>query len=59
LAGEGGGLSPYAQSLEGGRSTRGGSAIVPLTPAAAREWLDNNNEAEALEVYFASEIKDA
>jgi hypothetical protein len=59
LAGEGGGLTKYAQVLEGGRSRCGGNDIVPLTPAEAKAWLESNRKTRALETWFASEIQDA
>ena len=59
LAGEGGALTKYAESLEGGRFRCGGEDIVPLTSGEAMKWLENNRKTEALETYFAKEIEDA
>jgi hypothetical protein len=58
LHGEGGPLSKYAQSVEGGRGTCGGETIVPLTEAAAAEWLAEH-EPSVFEKYFAHRAQNA
>jgi hypothetical protein len=59
LHGEGGALSKYARSCEGGRSRGGGSAITPMTRDEAIEWLEAHGEAEAIEKHFADAITEA
>jgi len=59
LYGRGGANSPYAEAREGGQTRCSGSAITPLTPEAARSWLENHKQTEALEEYFADQIEDA
>lgn len=58
LAGEGNGLSPYAETYAGGWSCAG-SAIRPLTAEEARLWLEAHGEVQALERFFGDEIQDA
>jgi len=58
LAGEGGPLSKYcAASTDGSYS--GGSKIFPMSPKAAREWLEINNEVDLCLKYFSEEIEEA
>lgn len=59
LAGEGGALSPYSTSLEGGRCSGAGERISPLTDDEAREWLERHNEIDALETYFKEILQEA
>ena len=40
--GEGGAMSRWSQSYEGGRSRGGGDGIEPVTPAEALEWLESH-----------------
>lgn len=58
LQGEGGGLSKYGVNV-GNNGSCAGSALVPLSAADAREWLENTKNIEALEQYFGAEIEDA
>jgi len=57
LAGKGGPMSPYAQSVGNGQS--GGEGIRPITADEAREWLEKKNEIDALDEHFADHIEDA
>lgn len=59
IHGEGGALSAYSVSYQGGRSLGGGEDIRVLSAAEARKWLELHNEADAIEKWFALEIKDA
>ena len=59
LHGEGGALSKYAQSLEAGRARCGGSAIVPMKPDEALDWLQAKQKVNAIEKYFPAAITDA
>jgi hypothetical protein len=47
VAGEGGGMSPYAESLGGG-STGGGSGIRPMSLEEAMDWLEETGGHEVL-----------
>jgi hypothetical protein len=47
VAGEGGAMSPYAQSL-GGHSWGGASGIEPLSITDAAMWLEDNEGHKAL-----------
>lgn len=57
--GSGGPRSSYSRST--GQNSWSGSANVirALSHDEAREWLERNDEAEALETYFADQIADA
>jgi hypothetical protein len=57
LAGEGGPMSKYSVSC--GNSTSGGSNLIPLTKDEAKEWLEEHNESDALEIHFKDDIVDA
>lgn len=59
LYGEGGALSPYSTSCEGGRAKIGGSAIKPLTQEETLAWLEEKNEPEAIERLFPDKVTDA
>jgi len=59
VAGEGGAMSKYGESCEGGNSRCGGSNIEPLTPEDALNWLEAHDETEAIEKHFGGEIKEA
>ena len=59
MHGEGGGLSKYAEILEAGRARRSGSAIVPLKPDEALDWLQAKGKVKAIETYFPDAITDA
>ena len=59
LHGEGGALSKYATSLEGGRSRGGGSAIAPMSRDEALEWLEAHRKTEAIEKHFPASVTDA
>lgn len=51
LYGEGNGMSPYAEYVEGGGYTHG-EDIVPLDEAKAREWAEKHLEVEEYESIF-------
>lgn len=54
LYGEGGGLSPYAESVGSGRGY--GKKITPLTEEEARQWAETHMEAdEYLKIWKAEE----
>tara|TARA_Y100001973_G_C5189012_1_gene329690 strand:+ start:1524 stop:1835 length:312 start_codon:yes stop_codon:yes gene_type:complete len=57
IAGSGGPMSSYAQSVGNGQS--GGEGIRPLSPEEAMAWLEKNDETDALDQYFAEAIEDA
>jgi len=58
LAGEGGPSSKYrAVFIDGSYS--GGSEIFPMSPKAAREWLERNDEVDLCLKYFSEEIEEA
>ena len=57
IAGSGGPMSRWAQSVGNGRTS--GSGILPIGESDAREMLENRGETEALETYFAKAIEDA
>lgn len=59
LYGEGGAMSRYAISLEGGKSFGGGKDIVPMSNAEAREWLEQHECTDAIETHFADELQEA
>ncbi len=59
LHGEGGGLSKYAEILEAGRARCSGSAIVPMKPDEALDWLQAKQKVNAIEKYFPAAITDA
>jgi len=59
LCGEGGGLSKYACSIEGGRASGSGSEIIPLTQPEALDWCEEHDQGDAIEEHFAAEITDA
>ena len=51
IAGEGGAASRYSKSC-GNNGSCGGSDLTPIPMIEAREWLERNDEIEALEKYF-------
>ena len=57
IAGEGGGLSPYAETY--GNSSGWGSDLRILTQEEAKNWLEDRDFPELLEKHFGSEIEDA
>lgn len=57
LAGEGGPMTKYARPC--GNMTSGGEDIIALTKDEALEWLEDHDETDAIEEYFASEIEEA
>ena len=59
LHGEGGARSPYAMSLEGGRSSGGGERIAVMTESEAVAWLESHGKAEAIEAHFPDRVVDA
>jgi hypothetical protein len=59
LHGEGGALSKYAESCEGGRGRCGGSVIKPMTRDEAIDWLETHDKAESIEKHFADAVTDA
>lgn len=58
LAGEGGPMTKYARPAAGG-GTCGGSAITPLTPEEALQWLEGKQFISEIEEYFGSEVEEA
>lgn len=57
LFGEGHAASPYARSCSDG--TRGpGEKIIPLAYEAARQWAEDNLDAEAYEAIFGEVVED-
>jgi hypothetical protein len=50
LHGEGGGLSPYAESCGSGRTW--GEAIIPLSVDDTMEWVEKNLSADVYEGLF-------
>jgi hypothetical protein len=59
LHGEGGALSRYAQSCEGGRASCGSSAIIPLTEAEALEWCEVHQCQDAIDEHFQQLTEEA
>ena len=57
LAGSGGPMSKYSRS-SGQNSWSGGSGIIPLTLAMAREWAEREMSAEAYEREFGPVTED-
>ena len=57
IYGNGGPMSPYNRSV--GDLTAGDERIVPVDAERARSWLENADEAEALEKWFPDQIEDA
>lgn len=53
LNGEGGAHSRYGRSV--GDRICGGSRIVPLSDAEAREWLESHRETAAIDAHFPVE----
>lgn len=51
IAGEGGPLSKYAESCDGGGCTEGAD-IVPITENAARTWAEKHASADEYEEIF-------
>lgn len=51
IAGEGGAMTGYSRPC-GNNGSCGGSDIRPLTNNEAKEWLEGNDEIEALETHF-------
>lgn len=58
VAGSGGPNSPYAQAVDINSRT-GGEGLRPLSDEQAMAWLENNDETDALDQYFAEAIEDA
>lgn len=58
IAGGGGAMSPYSESLGGG-SYGGGSGIRPVDRYEALAWLEGHEGTRAIEEHFADEIEDA
>lgn len=57
LYGSGGALTKYAKS--NGRTAWGSEEIIPYSADEAYEWLERNNQIEAIEKYFSDKIKEA
>ena len=57
LSGEGGPMSKYSVQVSNGRG--GGGCISAISAEQARSWLEERQEVEALEKYFASDVDDA
>jgi hypothetical protein len=51
LYGEGGPMTRYAEACDGG-NWRGGEAITPLTPEAARQWAEEHLDADKYGAIF-------
>jgi hypothetical protein len=59
LAGEGGALSSYAESCEGGRTCTGGERIIPMTQDEAVTWLEQHGKTYEIEQHFPQAVQDA
>lgn len=57
IFGKGGAMSKYSESH--GNSTSGSSTIFTVTEDEAFAWLENYNEMDAIEEYFADRIEEA
>lgn len=57
LAGAGGPMTKYAESC--GNMTGSGSGIIPLSAKEALQWLEDNEELDAIETYFSLSVEDA
>jgi len=57
IAGEGGANSKYAKLS--GNSSWGSSDITAITNSEALEWLQEHDENDAIDKYFAGEIEEA
>jgi hypothetical protein len=57
LAGEGGARTRYAAARGG--SVHGSSAITPVSPDRARQWLEQHNHMAELEQHFGDSLVDA
>lgn len=58
IAGRGGALSPYRESLGVG-SWGPGAEIRPLSPEEAMAWLEQRGRVAAIEKYFPDQVEDA
>ena len=58
LYGQGGPMSKYAESVGNG-SIAGGAGFAVLSSDEALEWLEENEEIDAIEEHFADEIEEA
>ncbi len=58
LAGQGGPMSRFATSVDGG-GWSGGEGIIPLTDEDALVWAEKELSSEAVEEHFADAIEDA
>jgi hypothetical protein len=54
LAGEGGAMTGYAKSYDGGNSYGGGELLTLLTEAEAREWMEAHSTPDAYEAAFGA-----
>ena len=59
LHGEGGPLTRYAESSDGGNSFGSGSSILPMTEQEAVAWLEDRQLPNVIEKHFASHVQDA
>jgi hypothetical protein len=59
LHGEGGPLSRYSESCEGGRASCSDSAIVPLSESEALAWCEEHGCEDAIEECFNHLIEEA
>jgi len=57
LAGEGGPMSGYAQSV-GQNQWGGGASLWTLTADEAMEWLERHEETGAIEEHFAAQVEE-
>lgn len=57
--GSGGPRSSYCRPAGQDSWTGSSNIIRALSPAEAREWLENHNETDALERFFPEQIEDA
>ena len=58
LAGQGGPMSRFAHSVDGG-GWSGGDGILPLTSEDALAWAEKELGTETVEEHFADQIEDA
>lgn len=57
VAGEGGAMSKYSQSH--GNSRGSGEGIEVLTKSQALAWCEHHQEQDAIDKFFANEVKEA
>ena len=57
LYGEGGAFSPYGEQY--GNTSGAGNTIIPFSDQAAREWLEERDEADLILKHFADKVEEA